>query len=76
MSEKEFQKKLEISKLIREAFGNQKPDNMNYGEIKEIIEKYRDITKETMNEREKILLHSILVSNQAKLDEYIKYTFK
>jgi len=76
MSEKEFQKKLEISKLIREAFGEQKPDNMSYGEIKEIIEKYREKTKETMSKSEKELIHSIIVSNQAKIDEYIKDTFK
>ena len=74
--EKKLQQKLDIANILQSAFGDQKPDEMNYGEIKKVIEKYRESKKETMSKSEKELVHSILVSPQAKLKEYIKEAFQ
>jgi len=74
--EKKLQQKLDIANILQSAFVDQKPDEMTYGEIKKIIEKYRENTKETMSEREKDLIHHLLVSNQSQIDEYLESAFQ
>lgn len=75
-TEKQLEQKLLIIDILQSAFVNQRPDEMTYGEIKQIIETYRENTKETMSESEKQLIHHILVAPQAKLDEYLEEAFQ